>query len=64
MKFNEIIEDKGSTLASRVIRNYARELGADSMDYGMFIKSADLLDKDMLKSLSIKIDSLGLRRER
>jgi hypothetical protein len=56
MKFNEIIEDKGSTLASRVIRNYARELGADSMDYGMFIKSADLLDKDMLKSLALHIE--------
>ncbi len=50
-------EDKGSSMASRVIRNYAREIGADSMDYGMFMKSADLLDKDMLKSLAQHIDN-------
>ena len=50
-------EDKGSTMASRVIRNYAREIGADSMDYGMFMKSADLLDKDMFKSLAQHIDN-------
>ena len=50
-------EDKGSTMASRVIRNYAREIGADSMDYDMFIKSANLLDKDMLKSLAQHIDN-------
>jgi len=56
MRFSEFKEDKGSNLASRVIRNYARELGADSMDYGMFIKSADLLDKDMLKSLALHIE--------
>ena len=30
-------EDKGSTMASRVIRNYAREIGADSMDYGCLL---------------------------
>ena len=50
-------EDKGSTMASRVIRNYAREIGADSMDYGMFMKSADLLDKEMLKSLAQHIEN-------
>ena len=50
-------EDKGSTMASRVIRNYAREIGADSMDYDMFVKSADLLDKEMLKSLAQHIEN-------
>ena len=49
-------EDKGSTMASRVIRNYAREIGPDSMDYGMFVKSADLLDRQMLKSLAQHIE--------
>ena len=57
MRFSEFKEDKGSNLASRVIRNYARELGADSMDYGMFMKSADLLDKEMLKSLAQHIEN-------
>ena len=55
MKFSEIREDS-TTLASRTIRNYARELGPDSMDYGMFMKSAELLDKGMLKSLAQLID--------
>ncbi len=55
MKIKEV-EDKGLSMASRVIRNYAREIGADSMDYGMFMKSADLLDKDMLKSLALHIE--------
>ena len=50
-------EDKGSTMASRVIRNYAREIGPDSMDYDMFVKSADLLDKEMLKSLAQHIEN-------
>ena len=48
MRFKEIREDI-TTLASRTIRNYARELGPDSMDYCMFMKSAELLDKGMLK---------------
>ena len=56
MRFHEFEKQKGLSLASRTIRNYARELGADSMDYGMFMKSADLLDKDMLKSLAQHID--------
>ena len=55
MKFSEFREDI-TTLASRTIRNYARELGPDSMDYGMFMKSAELLDKGMLKSLAQLID--------
>ena len=55
MKFSEIREDS-TTLASRTIRNYARELGPDSMDYGMFMRSAELLDKGMLKSLAQLID--------
>ena len=48
---NEMKEDI-TTMASRVIRNYAREIGPDSMDYGMFMTSAELLDKGMLKSLA------------
>ena len=56
MRFHEFEKQKGLSLASRTIRNYARELGADSMDYGMFMKSADLLDKDMLKSLAQHIE--------
>ena len=55
MKFSEIREDS-TTLASRTIRNYARELVPDSMDYGMFMRSAELLDKGMLKSLAQLID--------
>ena len=56
MRFQEFEKQKGLSLASRTIRNYAGELGADSMDYGMFMKSADLLDKDMLKSLAQHIE--------
>ena len=56
MRFHEFEKQKGLSMASRVIRNYAREIGADSMDYGMFMKSADLLDKDMLKSLAQHIE--------
>ena len=59
MKFKEFNENI-TTLASRTIRNYARELGPDSMDYGMFMKSAELLDKGMLKSLAQLIDKLSL----
>ena len=55
MRFKEIRENITS-LASRTIRNYARELGPDSMDYGMFMRSAELLDKGMLKSLAQLID--------
>jgi len=56
MRFHEFEKQKGWSLASRVIINYAREIGADSMDYGMFMKSADLLDRDMLKSLAQHIE--------
>ena len=56
MRFHEFEKQKGLSLASRVIRNYAREIRADSMDYGMFMKSADLLDRDMLKSLAQHIE--------
>jgi len=57
MRFHEFEKQKGLTLAARTIRNYAREVGPDSMDYGMFMKSADLLDKDMLKSLAQHIEN-------
>ena len=56
MRFYEFEKQKGLTLAARTIRNYAREVGPDSMDYDMFMKSADLLDKDMLKSLAKHIE--------
>ena len=56
MRFHEFEKQKGYSLASRTIRNYAKEVGPDSMDYDMFMKSADLLDKDMLKSLAQHIE--------
>ena len=56
MRFHEFEKQKGLSLASRTIRNYAKEVGPDSMDYDMFMKSADLLDKDMLKSLANHIE--------
>ena len=51
MRFHEFKAD-GSTLAVRTINRYADEIGKDSMDYDMFKKSAELLDKQMLKSLA------------
>ena len=57
MRFHEFEKQKGYSLASRTIRNYAKEVGPDSMDYDMFMKSADLLDKDMLKSLAQHIEN-------
>ena len=65
MKFSEFKKD-GSTLAVRTINRYADEVGKDSMDYDMFKKSAELLDKQMLKSLAQHIENSaarGLRRE-
>ena len=47
----------GSTLAVRTINKYADEVGEDSMDYDMFKKSAELLDKQMLKSLAQHIEN-------
>ncbi len=44
------VEDKGSTLASRIIRK-AGEEDRDSMDSEMFIKSADMLDAGELDEL-------------
>jgi hypothetical protein len=55
MRFNEFKKD-GSTLAVRTINRYADEIGSDSMDYDMFKKSAELLDKQMLKSLAQHIE--------
>ena len=52
MRFHEFQKAKGSTFAVRTINRYADEVGKDSMDYGMFKKSAELLDKQMLKSLA------------
>ena len=56
MRFYEFKKD-GSTLAVRTINRYADEVGADSMDYDMFKKSAELLDKEMLKSLAQHIEN-------
>ena len=55
MRFYEFKKD-GSTLAVRTINRYADEVGPDSMDYDMFKKSAELLDKQMLKSLAQHIE--------
>ena len=46
MRFHEFKAD-GSTLAVRTINRYADEVGKDSMDYDMFKKSAELLDKQI-----------------
>ena len=46
----QAVEDKGSTLASRIIRK-AGEEDTDSMDSEMFIKSADMLDAGKLEEL-------------
>ena len=48
---NEMQEMRGSTLAVRTISNYADELGPDSMDYEMFKKSAEMLEKGELEEL-------------
>ena len=56
MRFYEFKKD-GSTLAVRTINRYADEVGPDSMDYDMFKKSAELLDKQMLKSLAQHIEN-------
>ena len=55
MRFHEFKAD-GSALAVRTINRYADETGKDSMDYDMFKKSAELLDKQMLKSLAKHIE--------
>tara|TARA_A100000164_G_C21821759_1_gene730743 strand:+ start:311 stop:1090 length:780 start_codon:yes stop_codon:yes gene_type:complete len=56
MKIFEVT-GRGSTLAVRTIDRYADEIGRDSMDYDMFKKSAELLDKEMLKSLAQHIEN-------
>ena len=57
MRFHEFEKAQGSTLAVRTINRYADEVGKDSMDYDMLKKSAELLDKQMLKSLAQHIDN-------
>lgn len=56
MRFHEFQKAQGSTLAVRTINRYADEVGKDSMDYDMLKKSADLLDRQMLKSLAQHIE--------
>ena len=48
--FTPAVEDKGSTLASRIIRKAADE-DPESMDHEMFKKSADMLDAGELEEL-------------
>ena len=62
MRFHEFKAD-GSTLAVRRINRYADEIGKDSMDYDMFKKSAELLDKQMLKSLAKHIEDSDTAQE-
>ena len=57
MRFYEFEKAQGSTLAVRTINRYADEVGKDSMDYDMLKKSAELLDKQMLKSLAQHIEN-------
>ena len=57
MRFHEFEKAQGSTLAVRTINRYADEVGKDSMDYDMLKKSAELLDKQMLKSLAQHIEN-------
>ena len=51
MRFHEFKAD-GSTLAVRKINRYADELGKQSMDYEVMKTAAEMLDKQMLKSLA------------
>ena len=51
MRFHEFKAD-GSTLAVRRINRYAEELGKQSMDYEVMKTAAEMLDKQMLKSLA------------
>ena len=51
MRFHEFKAD-GSTLAVRKINRYADELGKQSMDYEVMKTAAEMLDKQMLKSLT------------
>ena len=51
MRFHEFKAD-GSTLAVRRINRYAEELGKQSMDYEVMKTAAEMLDKQMLKSLT------------
>ena len=55
MKFHEFKAD-GSTLAVRRINRYADEIGKESMDYEVFKTAAEMLDKQMLKSLAQLLD--------
>ena len=55
MKFHEFKAD-GSTIAVRKINRYADEIGKESMDYEVFKTAAEMLDKQMLKSLAQLLD--------
>ena len=52
MRFHEFEKAEGSTLAVRQINRYADELGKQSMDYEVMKTAAEMLDKQMLKSLA------------
>ena len=52
MRFYEFKKAEGSTLAVRQINRYADELGKQSMDYEVMKTAAEMLDKQMLKSLA------------
>ena len=52
MRFYEFEKAQGSTLAVRQINRYADELGKQSMDYEVMKTAAEMLDKQMLKSLA------------
>ena len=56
MRFHEFEKAEGSTLAVRQINRYADELGKQSMDYEVMKTAAEMLDKQMLKSLAQLLD--------
>ena len=56
MRFHEFEKAEGSTLAVRQINRYADELGKQSMDYEVMKDAAEMLDKQMLKSLAQLLD--------
>ena len=52
MRFYEFEKVEGSTLAVRQINRAADEIGKNSFDYEVYKTAAEMLDKQMLKSLA------------
>ena len=56
MRFYEFEKVEGSTLAVRQINRAADEIGKNSFDYEVYKTAAEMLDKQMLKSLAQLLD--------